>query len=146
MTSAFGNRANPVGQGTQFHPGIDIVSNDGARVPVLAAAAGTVVRVDYPAMGGGYGFQVIIDHGLIDGARLYTQYAHLHGPPKGTRVEDSSICVKRGEVVKAGQQIALMGNTGVGTGIHLHFEVRRNSPKAHSAGGEVANPLTYLKA
>ena len=147
VTSKFGTRIDPTsGKAGQFHTGVDIISTLGVNVPVLAAAAGKVVRVDVPGAGGGYGYQVIIDHGLMDGVQTFTQYAHLDGKPNGQRVEDSTICVRRGQVVAAGERIANMGTTGLSTGVHLHFEVRLHSHLAASGGGTVVDPLKYIKS
>lgn len=85
------------------HEGIDIAANIGE--PIRAAKAGRVV---FAGDRGTYGLTVIIDHG--DGLR--TLYAHT-----------SEVLVKEGELVEAGQTIALVGNTGRSRGPHLHMEV-----------------------
>ncbi|WP_139377682.1 M23 family metallopeptidase [Solibacillus isronensis] len=62
---------------------------------------------------GGYGKHIIITHNM--GGQVYESvYAHL-----------KTFNVKTGQTVKQGQQIGVMGNTGIGTGIHLHFELHR---------------------
>lgn len=102
-------------QGIHGKNAVDMGSVGGAKIPIYAAASGTVMKtitgckVGYQSCGGGYGNYVMIKHpnGII------TMYAHL-----------SSNLVSKGEVVKKGQQIGKMGNTGHSTGTHLHFEVR----------------------
>jgi murein DD-endopeptidase MepM/ murein hydrolase activator NlpD len=101
-----------------IHTGIDIPTPKGT--PVLAAGAGKVVWAGYGLYRGGndptdpYGLAVAIMHDFSYlGDRLYTVYAHL-----------DRIDVVRGQVVSAGEQIAVSGATGHATGPHLHFEVR----------------------
>lgn len=111
ITSYFGPR------GGRFHKGIDIGSH-GRNIPILAAGDGVVTFAGLNGtMTRGYGRTVIIDHGTdSQGQRVTTLYAHLH-----------RIDVYPGQLVRAGQQIGLMGTTGTSTGIHLHFEVRFNN-------------------
>ncbi len=108
------------------HSGQDFAVPIGTNV--VAAHGGTVVKAGPNGGGDGpaYGNAIVIKH--ADG--LYTQYAHL-----------SRIDVKVGQVVSAGQHIALSGNTGNTTGPHLHFEVR-TTPNYGSA----VNPVTFLRA
>lgn len=116
FTSGFGYRIHPVTGRREFHYGIDIAGPQGT--PIKAFANGTVTRAQFS---GGFGNMIEINHG----GGLTTVYAHL-----------SRINVQRGDRVSVGQQIGLMGSTGVSTGSHLHFEVRR--------GGTPVNPLNYL--
>lgn len=100
----------------RYHKGIDIACYGSAQgQPIVAAAAGTVVRANrYDTWGGGYGLYVFIDHGINeDGNRVLTIYAHC-----------SEVQVYEGQQVTAGEQIALIGNTGNSYGAHLHFEVQ----------------------
>ncbi len=104
------------------HPlGIDIDLYGRAGAPIVAARAGVVTFA-----GGNpccsYGYYVEVDHG--DGFR--TLYAHLNAPPP----------VRIGQQVGQGQVIGYAGTTGYSTGVHLHFEIRRN--------GVPVNPLAYL--
>jgi peptidoglycan hydrolase CwlO-like protein len=92
-----------------FHYGIDI-ANRAANVPVMAAADGVVIRSYYS---GSYGNVVFIAHS-VNGQSYTTVSAHME-----TRF------VSSGAVVKKGQQIGIMGNTGDSTGKHLHFELHR---------------------
>ena len=100
ITSPFGDHRG--------HPGIDIDGITGD--PVIAAGPGTVTGAGPAPQGfGGYGTIVAIDHGN----GLSTLYAHL-----------SRVDVATGQHVDVGQQIGLIGMTGIATGDHLHFEVR----------------------
>jgi len=99
-----------------MHEGVDIAAPVGT--PVRAAAAGRVIFVGRMR---GYGNIIILQHD-----RCYvTVYAH-----------DSCNLVKRGQAVKRGQMIGMVGRSGHTTGANLHFEVRRNSV--------ATNPLAYL--
>lgn len=97
------------------HTGVDYMGNVGT--PIMAALSGKVIVVA-TGWNGGYGSQILIDHG---GGRT-TRYAHL-----------SRFNVGVGETVSRGQVIAGMGNTGRSTGPHLHFELIIN--------GRPINPL-----
>lgn len=97
LTSGFGAR-----WGTT-HYGIDIANSLGT--PILAAADGTVIEAG-PASGFGLWVRIQHDDGTI------TVYGHM-----------DSFSVSEGQRVKAGEQIARMGNQGESTGTHLHFEV-----------------------
>lgn len=101
--SGFGFRTDPfTGQGA-LHTGLDFPADVGT--PIAAAAGGMVVNTQaHP----GYGNLVEVDHGN----GLVTRYAHA-----------SKILVKTGDLVKRGQAVAQVGNTGRSTGPHLHFEV-----------------------
>ena len=103
LGSAFGWRIDPFTNGSALHTGMDFQAEAGT--PILAAAGGVVVVNEYNS---GYGNVVEIDHGN----ELITRYAHA-----------SAVFVKKGDLVKRGQKIAAVGNTGRSTGAHLHFEV-----------------------
>lgn len=113
IVSRFGYRRHPILGGIRFHAGVDITAPAGT--PVRAARDGVVIFAGWL---GGYGKCVIIDH--EDG--YSTLYAHC-----------SSICVSRGQRVSRSQVVAKVGSTGLSTGPHLHFEVRRR--------GRPINPL-----
>ncbi len=85
-----------------------------------AAADGVVVSAG-PA--GGYGNQVAIDHGLVQGVGLATSYSHLSG-----------FAVSPGASVRRGDVIAYVGSTGNSTGPHLHFEVYEDGRPVNPAG------------
>ena len=105
IRSGHGYRQHPVHGNVRFHKGIDIPSWFGA--PVRGTADGIV---EYAGWGGGYGWLVILwhNHGY------QTVYAHL-----------SEMLVSMGQTVKKGQLIAKVGSSGLSTGPHLHYEVRR---------------------
>ena len=92
-------------RGDRFHSGIDLRAPSGT--PVYSAHAGKVVYADWAD--GGWGFLVVIDHGLHE----RTFYAHL-----------SRIDVRRGVWVANGVRVGTVGATGDASGPHLHFEVR----------------------
>ena len=100
------------------HNGIDI--GPGRGLEVYAAAEGTVVTVSYTQTG--YGYHIIVNHGN----GIQTLYAHC-----------SELYVEVGQLVEAGELIALTGSTGNSTGNHLHFEFRIN--------GEYVDPLEYIE-
>jgi murein DD-endopeptidase MepM/ murein hydrolase activator NlpD len=113
ITSYFGNRYHPILHFTRFHAGIDIGAGWGS--PIVAAADGQIVAAGWS---GGYGREVRIGHP----GGLMTLYGHM-----------SSIIASEGSFVRAGQVIGYVGSSGLSTGPHLHFEVRR--------GGVPVNPL-----
>lgn len=116
ITSGFGWRISPFGDGNELHPGVDIAYTMGA--PVVATADGEVVASG-PA--GGYGNLVQIDHGN----GIATLYGH-----------NSQLAVNVGQQVKKGQVIAYAGSTGKSTGPHVHYEVRINNTPI--------DPMKYL--
>jgi len=116
ISSYYGMRLHPILGYYRWHSGIDIAVNSGT--PIRAAEDGVVILAQY---NGGYGNCVIIDHG----GGISTLYAHA-----------SKILVKKGQEVRKGQTIALVGSTGLSTGPHLHFEVRVN--------GKTQDPLKWL--
>lgn len=101
-----------------FHSGIDLAAPLGT--PLHAAAGGAVLVANRPS---GYGLYVIIDHG----GGISTLYGHL-----------DSTFLTSGDGVAPGQQIGRMGSSGLSTGPHLHFEVRRQ--------GRAEDPVTWLPA
>jgi murein DD-endopeptidase MepM/ murein hydrolase activator NlpD len=117
ISSSFGYRIHPIFNVQKLHTGIDIPAPTGTAV--RAASDGVVIYADWL---GSYGKAVMIDHG----GGIVTLYAH-----------NSSILVSEGENVSRGQSIAKIGSTGVSTGPHLHFEVRKN--------GAYVDPISWLK-
>jgi murein DD-endopeptidase MepM/ murein hydrolase activator NlpD len=106
---------------THIHRGIDIANVTGT--PVSAAANGIVIAV---GSSGNMGKRIMIYHGIDENGNTYvTVYAHL-----------SEFKVGVGKKVSQGDLIGLMGNTGVSTGTHLHYEVRVN--------GVPVNPRMFL--
>lgn len=117
VSSDYVGRLSPVGNGYEFHTGLDIPAPEGYEIE--AAEDGIVTSASWID---GYGDTVIINHGN----GLSTLYGH-----------NSKLLVSEGDTVTRGQTIALCGLTGNATGCHLHFEVRVN--------GEHVNPWGYLE-
>jgi murein DD-endopeptidase MepM/ murein hydrolase activator NlpD len=116
VTSPFSfSRKHPIHHVNLPHEGIDIAAVTGT--PIFAAAKGTIIRAGMEA---GYGLMVEIDHGF----GYTTRYGHASALLPIAKV---------GSVVERGQQIAKVGNTGIATASHLHYEVRIN--------GKPVNPL-----
>jgi len=115
--SLFGYRTDPFYKVTKFHEGIDFTAATGT--PIYATGDGVVAEADYNS--GGYGNKITINHGYS----YETVYAHL-----------SKIKVKKGQKVKRGEIIGLMGNTGKSTAPHLHYEVRK--------AGTPLNPIYFF--
>jgi murein DD-endopeptidase MepM/ murein hydrolase activator NlpD len=113
ITSYFGYRYHPILHFTRFHAGLDFGASWGS--PIVAAADGQVVGAGWA---GGYGRQVRIAHG----GGILTSYSHM-----------SQIVAEPGSFVHAGQLIGYVGSSGLSTGPHLHYEVRRM--------GQPVNPL-----
>ncbi|MBI2061935.1 MAG: M23 family metallopeptidase [Nitrospirae bacterium] len=105
-TSRFGYRRSPYTGLRQFHRGIDMSNSVGT--PIIAPADGVVV---YASRKGQYGKLLVLDHGY----GYSTRFGHL-----------SELFVTEGQKVKQKQIVAALGNTGVSTGPHLHYEVRVN--------------------
>lgn len=116
LTSRTGGRTDPITGEHDYHPGLDISADRGA--PVYATADGVI---SHAASSGAYGNLVVIDHSY----GLESRYGHL-----------SAYRVQRGQQVKRGDLVGLVGATGRATGPHLHYEIRVN--------GRVLNPLTFL--
>ncbi len=109
ITSKYGNRKHPVSGRYHMHTGLDIAAKKGTTIK--AAANGVVL---FSGDGGTYGNMVVIRHQ----ENYITVYAHA-----------SKLIVKKGQYVKQGQKIAEVGSTGVTTGNHLHFEVKKSNSR-----------------
>jgi murein DD-endopeptidase MepM/ murein hydrolase activator NlpD len=107
LASGFGLRIHPVYKVKKLHTGIDFAAAIGT--PIYATADGKVAEVSVKFSG--YGKMVEIDHGF--GYR--TRYAHMH-----------DFAVRSGQNVKRGDLIGYVGNTGLSTAPHLHYEVLIN--------------------
>ena len=116
-SSEFGARNHPVLLRAVLHEGIDIANAQ--WTPVLATADGIV---SFSGIRGCYGIKIDITH---RNSGYLTRYAHL--------VKTN---VKVGDIVKRGDLIGHMGSTGMSTGSHLHYEIRR--------GGMPINPRGYM--
>lgn len=116
ISDGWGLRVHPITNQIEFHYGIDIANQTGT--PVYATAKGRVSQLDFDS---GYGKRIKISHD----SGYETLYAHLY-----------SYLVRIGDEVGKGQIIGLMGNTGLSTGPHLHYEVHKTAEKV--------NPTAYL--
>jgi murein DD-endopeptidase MepM/ murein hydrolase activator NlpD len=117
LTSAFTSmREHPILHIARPHEGIDVSAPMGS--PIEAPAAGRVLSAGWES---GYGNVVTIDHGY----GIVTKFAHA-----------SKLFVRTGQRVDRGQRIALVGNSGLATGPHLHYEVHVN--------GRPVDPLHYV--
>jgi murein DD-endopeptidase MepM/ murein hydrolase activator NlpD len=109
-------RMHPIFHEQRRHDGIDIAAPMGT--PIIAPAGGRVIEVTREE---GYGNLVAIDHGY----GIITRYAHC-----------SKMLVRVGQRVRRGDEIALVGNTGLATSSHLHYEV-----EVH---GKTVDPRKYI--
>lgn len=117
LASGFGMRIHPIYKVKKMHTGIDFAAAIGT--PLYATADGVIDRLDVSFSG--YGKMIEIDHGF--GYR--TRYAHMHG-----------FAVRKGQKIKRGDLIGYVGDTGLSTAPHLHYEVFVN--------GVHANPVHYF--
>lgn len=117
ISSYYGYRIDPIYKVKKFHSGIDFSAPKGT--PIFSTGDGTVVKIRHSRRG--YGNTVLIDHGY----GYKTFYAHLN-----------KILVKKGQKVKRGEKIGLIGNTGKSTAPHLHYEIIKNNRKV--------NPIYYF--
>jgi len=115
LASGFGYRIHPIYKTRKMHQGLDLTARTGTKI--YATGDGIVASAQF---GRGYGKMVKIDHGY----NYETVYAHM-----------SKILVKKGQEVKRGDVIGLVGNTGTSTGPHLHYEVRK--------ARRPVNPINY---
>jgi murein DD-endopeptidase MepM/ murein hydrolase activator NlpD len=122
ITSPYGWRIHPIYHVWRMHTGIDFRADCGT--PIVAAADG---EVKWTKWAGGYGNQILINHGPIprNGPVYMSSYNHL-----------SAFNVTPGQIVLRGEVIGFAGTTGSSTGCHLHFEVYKN--------GDTVDPMSVL--
>lgn len=120
VTSEYGMRLHPILGYYRLHAGIDLRTYCGT--PIYAARAGTV---EWAKWRNGFGNQVMVDHGFVDGNSLMTSYNHM-----------TSFVVGAGQQVDRGTLLGYSGNTGTSAACHLHFEVYVN--------GATVNPRPLL--
>lgn len=116
VSAGFGMRWHPILKIKRMHNGMDFAASVGAEV--YATGKGVVKKASH---GHGYGKKIEIDHGF----GYETDYGHLN-----------EFNVKRGDSVQRGEVIGYIGNTGLSTGSHLHYEIRKN--------GSPINPVNYF--
>ncbi|MBR2937444.1 MAG: peptidoglycan DD-metalloendopeptidase family protein [Oscillospiraceae bacterium] len=116
-SSSYGYREHPVRGEANFHGGVDLAADRGT--PIVASRSGTVKYAEYIENDAGY--WVLIDH--LDG--FESAYMHM-----------DKYIVTEGQFVVAGQLIGYCGASGVATGNHLHFEIRKNN--------QTVNPADYI--
>lgn len=115
VSSPFGWRVHPITGKKRLHAGVDIVTGR-KNTPIVAPEDGLVLEArKSTAPGGGYGY--FVKYRGISGATHIL--AHM---------VEGSLTVKKGDRVKQGQKLGVMGTTGASTGIHLHWEVRGKVP------------------
>jgi murein DD-endopeptidase MepM/ murein hydrolase activator NlpD len=123
ISSKFGMRMHPIHGYSKMHKGIDFAARIGT--PIFAAGTGIIQEIGYKS---GYGRYIKVEHNK----EYATAYGHISKFAKG---------LKKGDKVKQGEVIAYVGNTGVSTAAHLHFEVllrgkQINPMKVKSTPGE----------
>ncbi|MXV38502.1 peptidoglycan DD-metalloendopeptidase family protein [Flavobacteriaceae bacterium Ap0902] len=116
VASGYGMRLHPILKVGKMHWGLDFSAPIGT--PIYATADATV---DFAGSAGGYGNVVILKHGY----GYETYYAHM-----------SKINTRKGKSVKRGDVIGFVGNTGLSSGPHLHYEVHKD--------GEKVDPIAFL--
>lgn len=124
MSGDFGPRIAPCRGCSSDHKGVDFAPGSGA--PIQSIADGVVRYVESSDYG--FGVHAIVDH-IIDGELVTSVYAHMRF---------GSLAVEQGQVIKVGDQIGAVGNTGASTGPHLHLEIH--------VGGSPVDPYAWLKA
>ncbi|MGW8286915.1 MAG: peptidoglycan DD-metalloendopeptidase family protein [Desulfobulbales bacterium] len=117
ITSKFGKRLDPINGEPAYHRGVDIRGRMGSKVK--ATAGGTVLVQSYNKSRGRY---ILLDHG--NGFR--TRYCHL-----------KKSLVHKGDTVKRGQAIGLVGSSGRSTGPHVHYEIHYNN--------KIVNPIRFVR-
>ncbi len=105
ITSSFGYRTHPIDKVKKFHHGLDFGGKIGT--PIIATADGIV---EFAGVTRGYGNLVVLSHNF----GFKTAYGHML----------KNLKVKKGDFVKKGSVVGLLGNSGISTGPHLHYEVK----------------------
>jgi len=118
VTSHFGERNHPIMGGVKDHLGLDLAAKRGQAI--FAAAPGVVLRAGWH---GSHGYHVEVQHA----SRILTRYSHL-----------SRVLVRPGTILERGDVLGLAGDTGMATGVHLHFELWKD--------GQPMDPLDELRA
>ena len=117
VTSPFGYRVAPTEGASTYHGGIDIGAAYGADI--ISVENGVVMKRDYSSIRGYY---VVIDHGN----GMESWYQHMSG-----------VAVREGDIIGRGDLVGKVGDSGIATGPHLHFEIH--------VDGEQVDPMRYFK-
>lgn len=117
ISSHFGYRTDPFYKVHKFHSGIDFSAPIGT--PIFCSGDGKIIKIEKAKSG--YGNNIVIDHGY----GYQTRYAHI-----------GKSLVKVGQIVKRGEKIATVGNSGKSTAPHLHYEVLKNR--------KAVNPINFF--
>jgi murein DD-endopeptidase MepM/ murein hydrolase activator NlpD len=113
IASTYGRREDPVFGGGEFHNGVDFAAP--MRTPIYATAPGIVADANFSETNFGNHLRINHENGF------FTLYAHC-----------SELKVKKGDIIKRGDLIALVGSTGKSTGSHLHYEVHIGMDPAYN--------------
>ena len=116
IASGYGMRIHPIHKIPKFHAGMDFTAKVGT--PIYATGDGRITFADYST--NGYGLHVVLDHGFD----YETLYAHM-----------SVVKVRNGQRVQRGDLLGYVGNSGLSSGPHLHYEVHK--------GSEAVDPANY---
>jgi murein DD-endopeptidase MepM/ murein hydrolase activator NlpD len=141
VTSPFGWRIHPIEKYKKHHNGVDLWGpkakiyneawHDGK---VIAAGTSKLKNADGSLGGVGYYVDLRV---IIDGEFYVTRYAHM---------VEGSLTVVKGEKVKAGTRLGIMGNTGASAGRHLHFEICKGKIHRWTSDGKgFVDPLKFVK-
>ena len=128
ITSPFGSRSDPFTGEESFHSGIDLWAPAGTDI--VASAGGKVYKTGYEA--NGLGNYVKIQHD-VSGVTYYTAYGHML---------DNSIVVSEGQIVKAGDKLGIIGQSGRATGIHVHFMLM--TPNCTYSRSDLKDPKSII--
>lgn len=115
ITSSFGKRINPISNKEEFHDGIDIGTETGAKV--FAVCDG-----------------IVLETGVSDSYGEFLKYKFENFEVMYAHLE--KVLVENGENIKKGQVVALSGNSGFSTGPHLHYSVKKDN--------NFINPMDYV--
>lgn len=117
ITSDFGNRFHPIKGKITMHYGVDLKAY---YKPIYAVCTGRIIESGYNSLSGNY---IVLEDFLLEG--VYYYYLHL-----------SERNVLKNQNVQKGKKIGVTGNTGMSTGPHLHFGIKK--------GGKFINPTLFL--
>ena len=117
ITSSCGKRQNPILKREEFHDGLDIAAAEGTEVVAVKSGVVTAVRKS-DTLG------IVLEYETKDG--FFIRYAHLE-----------EILVEEGDEIRQGQVVAKVGTTGLSTGPHLHYTVKKD--------GMILDPMPFVE-